>query len=150
MGTKHPLDQSEIVNKQLITHSSVEISGFFYHSDFTWNQFVGFWKCKICHFNTFRGFELWFLWIFGLSEGWIWPKLKSAEPLKLQRKFFLSFRFYVKSILENLEGPKLTFCNFRGSGFCCFGKFKPSKSAKIHENQKSEPQNMLKWQILHF
>ena len=32
----------------------VEISGFFCHSDFTWNQFWCFQKCKFCHFTTFR------------------------------------------------------------------------------------------------
>ena len=30
---------------------------FFYHSDFTWKQYWRFEKCKICHFNTFRGCE---------------------------------------------------------------------------------------------
>ena len=34
--------------------------------------------------------------------------------------------------------------------FWYFGKYLPSKSAKIHENQNSEPLNVLKWQILHF
>ena len=38
---------------------SVEISWFFYYSDFTWNQFLGLLKCKICHCNTFRGSEFW-------------------------------------------------------------------------------------------
>ena len=28
-------------------------------SDFTWNQFRGLKKCKICHFNTFTGSEFW-------------------------------------------------------------------------------------------
>ena len=52
-----------------IVHS-VEISWFFYHSDLTWNQFMRFWKCKICHFNTFRGSEFWFLWICAHFDGW--------------------------------------------------------------------------------
>jgi len=30
-------------------NQSVEILGFFYHSDFTRNQFWGFFKDKICH-----------------------------------------------------------------------------------------------------
>ena len=34
--------------------------------------------------------------------------------------------------------------------FYQFGKFQPSKSAKIHKRQNSEPLNVLKWQILHF
>ena len=40
---------------------------FFYQSDFTWNQIWGFLKCKIRHFNTFRGFESWILWLFALK-----------------------------------------------------------------------------------
>ena len=44
--------------------------------------------------------------------------------------------FYVKSILENLEILKLPLFPFYGSEFCSFGKFQPSKSAKIHK--KSE------------
>ena len=49
---------------------SVEISWFFYHSDFTWNQFGEFLKCKISHFTTFIGSESWLLWIFVLFVGW--------------------------------------------------------------------------------
>ena len=36
--------------------------------------------------------------------------------------------FYVKSILESLEGLKLP---FKGSEFCRFAEFQLSKSAKI-------------------
>ena len=49
---------------------SVSQRGNFFHSDFTWNQFWGFEKCKICHFNTFRASESWFWWIFALFGGW--------------------------------------------------------------------------------
>ena len=38
--------------------NSVKFSEFFYFSDFTWNQFLGFQKGKKCHLNTFRGSEL--------------------------------------------------------------------------------------------
>ena len=44
--------------------------------------------------------------------------------------------FYVKSILENLEILKLPLFPFYGSEFCSFGKFQPSKSAKIHKKSK--------------
>ena len=40
-------------------------------------------------------------------------------------------------------------CSFRGSEFCYFGKFQPSKSAKIHKNQYSEPLSLLK-KMAHF
>ena len=46
--------------KSNFQHHSVAISWFLYHSDFMWNQFWGFLKGKICHFNTFRGSEFWF------------------------------------------------------------------------------------------
>ena len=69
----------------------MEISRFLYRSDFTWNQFCGFQKCKNCHF-----------------------------------------------------------CHSKGCEFCSFCKLQPSKRAKIHKNQNSEPLNVLKWLILHF
>ena len=49
---------------------SVEISWFFYYSDFTWNQFWGFLKCKISHFTTFRSSEFSLLWNFAFFEVW--------------------------------------------------------------------------------
>ena len=72
------------LNKNYHSHS-VEMSWFFYHTGFTWNQFWGFLKCKICHFNKFRGSEIWFLWIFSLLEGWNLPKWQNSKPLKLQK-----------------------------------------------------------------
>ena len=36
---------------------SVEILGFSYHSDFTWNQFWRFLKFQNCSFSNFRGSE---------------------------------------------------------------------------------------------
>ena len=42
------------------------------------------------------------------------------------------------------------FCHFRGFELCQFGKFQPSKSAKIHEHLNSEPLNVSKLQILYF
>ena len=81
---------------------SVDISWFFYHSDFTWNQFWGFSKCKICCFNTFRGFKLWFSWIFALLKGWYLPNGQNSQHLKWQKQQFLHFEnpqnwFHVKS-----------------------------------------------------
>ena len=37
-----------------------------------------------------------------------------------------------------------------GCEFCCFGKYQPSKSAKFHKNQTTEPENVLKWQLADF
>ena len=42
------------------------------------------------------------------------------------------------------------FCHFRSCEFCSFGKYQPSKSAKIKTNLNSEPLDALKWLILHF
>ena len=56
---------------------SVEISWFFYHSDFTWNQFLGFLKCKICHFNTFA--RLWILTFRHFSTFWRLKFIKSTK-----------------------------------------------------------------------
>ena len=67
---------------------SVEISWFYYHSDFTWNQCLRFLKCKICHFNTFRGSEFWFLWIFPFFKGRNLTKRQNSEPQKWQKRQF--------------------------------------------------------------
>ena len=63
---------------------------------------------------------------------------------------FVSLKSYVKAILRILEVQKLPFLPYSGYEFCSFGEFQPSKSAKIHRNQKSQPLNVVKWQILHF
>ena len=63
---------------------------------------------------------------------------------------FPSLRFYVKSILRILEMENLPIANLGGYEFCSFGKFRPSKSAKNHKNQNSEPLNVVKWLILDF
>ena len=70
---------------------SVEISLILYRSDFTWNQFWGFLKCKISHFNTFRDSVFWFLWFFALFQGWNLPNEQNSKPLKWQKRQFLHF-----------------------------------------------------------
>ena len=42
------------------------------------------------------------------------------------------------------------FDSLRGSEFCSFGKFQPSKSTKNHKGQNSGALNLFKWQIFHF
>ena len=68
---------------------SVEISGFFYHSDLTWNQFWWFYKWKICQFNTFAGSEFIF---FNFCTFWslktaVWERLDS--PKMISRKIWV-------------------------------------------------------------
>ena len=70
------------------------------------------------------------------------------KPLAVTTKcgnfmIFLSFRFYVKSIFKNLEVLKLLFLLFLMPSILFFGKIQPSKSAKFHKNQNSEPINVL-------
>jgi len=89
-------------------------------------------------------------------EGWIDTILKGkrisvTNCLNAQCgkfRIFLSLRFYVKSILENLEVLKLPFCCFKSSEICWFCRFQPSKSAKNHKHQNSEPQRCV-W-MAHF
>ena len=83
--------KSFLVFVTFCTLYSVDISWFLYHSNFTWNQFGGFKECKICHFNTFRGSEFWFLRIFALFEGWHLPNEQNSQPLKWQKRQFLYF-----------------------------------------------------------
>ena len=51
---------------------------------------------------------------------------------------------------ESRSSETVIFCDFRGSEFCWLGKFQSWKSAKIHENQNSEPPNVSKWQISNY
>ena len=64
--------------------------------------------------------------------------------------------FFVTKILREINFGEFTssktavFGNFSGSDICWFGKFQPSKSAKNHKNQNSQPLNVLELQVLHF
>ena len=60
--------------------SSLEISWFFSHSDFAWNQFSGLQRCKNCHFNSFRSSEFLFPWIFVLLKVEIYQSNKFQSP----------------------------------------------------------------------
>ena len=67
-----------------------------------WKQFWGFWKCKICHFNTFRGSELWFWWFFALFERSNFPNEQYSKPLNMLQWQIMQFEnpqnwFHVKS-----------------------------------------------------
>ena len=69
----------------------------FYHSDFAWNQFWKFLKCKISRFNTFKGSEFWFSWIFALFEGRYLPKYQKFTAPKMAKM----------AVLQLLSSPKL-------------------------------------------
>ena len=51
-------------------------------------------------------------------------------------RIFLSFRFYVKSILVNIEVLNWHICHFWSCEFWQFGKIQPTKSAKNHTKSK--------------
>ena len=55
-------------------------------------------------------------------------------------------RFSLTQILReiNFGQSKAEFGHFIVSELCECGRFQPSKSAKIHENQNSEPLNVMK------
>ena len=74
---------NNMCSSSLFWWHSLEISRFLYQSDFTWNQFWGFLKCKISHFTTFRGSEFWF---FAIFEGWNLPNEQNSQPLKWQKR----------------------------------------------------------------
>ena len=71
-----------------IHSASVEISWFFYHSDFTWNQFEGFQKDKIGHFYTIRRSE--FLLFMNFCTFWRlnFNKLTKFRAPKVAKKQF--------------------------------------------------------------
>ena len=70
------------VKPNFLKGQSVEISEFFYHSYFTWNQSWWFLGSKNCHSNTIGGSEFRFLLIFALLEDWNWPNKQNSEALK--------------------------------------------------------------------
>ena len=114
------------------------------------------WKSAQCCWG--RGGILQQSILFWLEKWWYLSK-KSRSNTTLNKKlmhihsveiegFFLSFRFYVKPILENLEFLQVPVLPFLW--LWKFGEFQSSKSAKIHQNENSEPLNVLTWQILPF
>ena len=66
-------------------------------------------------------------------------------------RIFLSFKFYVKPILEDLGVLKTPFLPFQGLQILLIWQiFQPTKSAKIHKSQNSDALNESKWQMLPF
>ena len=64
--------------------------------------------------------------------------------------FLLAHSVEIAVFFYHSDFTWILFCNFWASNFCSFGQFQPSKSAKIHKNQNSEPLHTLNWQILQF
>ena len=72
----------------------MENSGFFHISNFTWNQFWRLYKCKICHFNTFRGSEFWFYQFLQFLKAVGYHINQIHSPTQM-------------AVLESLHSPKL-------------------------------------------
>ena len=68
----------------------MEISGFFCHLDFTWNQFWSFWSSKNCCFNHLRSSEFWFFWELLIFPGVKCPKSQNSNSSKLVKPQFLT------------------------------------------------------------
>jgi len=119
----------KIMWNQFCDLHSLEISGFFYHSDFTWNQVWGFLKCKISHFNTIRGSEFLFLWIFALSEKYTAPKLaKTPVFALLESTKLISRKFWVMQKLYQ-------HCDHRTSIFTIFQSESQWRQGSLFKNQ---------------
>ena len=86
---------------------SVEISEFCCLWDFTWNQFWQFFKYKICHFNTCRGLEFWFVWIWALFKSWNYQIDKIRSPKIAKNGSFSTSRFSNIDFTQNLSGRKI-------------------------------------------
>ena len=54
----------------------MEITRFFCHSDFTWNQFWSFWSPKNYHCDHLSGSEFWTFGHFWHFQAWNSPKIK--------------------------------------------------------------------------
>ena len=66
---------------------------FFFHSDFTWNQFWSFCSSKNCHFYHMMSSEFWIFGCFSRFQVWIFQKIKIDEmtvvdPLKSAKTDF--------------------------------------------------------------
>ena len=106
---------SEIVKNDrfwtdLCSLHNLEYTGFFYLSDFMWNQVWSFWflKPQNCHFEQLSSSEFWFF------ENW-WhhqvcnlSKNKNSKPSKLLKQQFLTSWNQPKLISRNQSARKIT------------------------------------------
>ena len=91
--------------------------------------------------------HFWFIWTWR-NKCWInyqglFIKILAKFMLKPMSKNLTVWKFQDFCIIEILceinfvdsrNAKNCQFCHFRGSELCSFGKFPPSKSAKIHKN----------------
>ena len=70
---------------------SVEISGFFCHSDLTWTWFWSLWSPKKCHVDYLSSSEFWIFGNFWHFQVWIFSKYQNSNPPKWLKWYFLIF-----------------------------------------------------------
>ena len=69
---------------------SYEISGFFRHSDFTWNQFLVILNTQSCILNHFSSSTFWNFGTFWHFQVWNFSKNQHSKPLRLLKWQFLT------------------------------------------------------------
>ena len=89
----------------------MEISGFFCHLDFAWNQFWSFWNPRSCHFDHLSTSEFWILEDFWHFLVWYFSKNQNWKPSKFLKWQFLTFSNQLKLISRTirLAGKLLNF-----------------------------------------
>ena len=91
--------------KTLVLHS-VETSGFFYHSDFTWNQFGLFQKLQYYHFENLEWFEF--------LENFTLQKMQKCKCVKMADFYFKNLNnwFHVKSDWRKNSEISIQWCEY--------------------------------------
>ena len=72
----------------LIEIHNVEISWFFWHSNFMWNQFWSFWSFKNCHLDRLISSEFWIFENWRHFKVWNFSKNQNSKPPKCENGNF--------------------------------------------------------------
>ena len=99
---------------------SVEISRFLNHSDFTWNQFWGFQKCKNCHFWYFKSFEFCSFGKLQPSKSAKIHKNQNSGPLNVLKWPFWRPEIYKNTKITASVNAKMAVFAFQESTTCWF------------------------------
>ena len=124
-----------------------KFENFFCHTDFLWNHSWRIYILKICHFNTFRGSELWFSCIFAFFEGWYLSNYLTKIKIIWNGKSssFRNTKFFKIDFTQNLSDKKilkLPQCPLFFHLFFFFATFSPLcvEAVKLHLHGKSKVQ----------
>ena len=83
---------------------NVEISGFFYTSDFTWNQFWSFWNPKKCYFDHLSSSKFWIFANFWHFQVWNFCKIQNSMLSRLLKQQYLLFWNQQKLFSHKIRG----------------------------------------------